>query len=63
MSKIELYRDESVYGLAGRYECHHQEQMNPFSKSGWTHPEVVSFDVSVRVTLIQGPCSCCERGE
>ena len=48
---------------ASYLDCHHQEQMNPFSKSGWTHPEVVSFDVSVRVTLIQGPCSCCERSE
>ena len=43
--------------------CHHQEQMNPFSKYEWTHPEVVSFDVGERITPIWGPCSCCERGE
>ena len=32
--------------------CYYRDKMNPFSKSGWTLPEVVSFDVRVRITPI-----------
>jgi len=32
--------------------CYYRDKTNPCSKSGWTRPEVVSFDVRVRITPI-----------
>ena len=34
------------------YKCYYRDKTNPCSESGWTRPEVVSFDMRVRITPI-----------